>query len=82
MILADEETISSDEEEAVAVTRNITPRADFVTIKQALDQEENVQLIAVSAGWGQMGIIGFDEPVILAKILSIEQGLREAGLIV
>jgi len=78
-----------------AVTRNITPRVDFNTFSSELPKiikevnavyetglsSDQVKLIAVSAGWGQIGIIGIDTMQITKAILLLELQMRKSGLI-
>lgn len=78
-----------------AITRNITPKADFNTFSAQLSQIiekvntaynknislDQVKLIAVSAGWGQFGMIGKNPIEITQNILLLELELRKSGLI-
>lgn len=78
-----------------AITRNITPSVDFDTFLLHLPkiiEEVNisygkeislnqVKLIAVSAGWGQFGMIGTNPIEITQDILLLELQLRKSGLI-
>lgn len=78
-----------------AVTRNITPMANFdaftlvlpVVIKEVNQDHgkqitmEQMKIIAVSAGWGQIGMIGTDALEILQEILLVEEKLRKMGII-
>jgi hypothetical protein len=78
-----------------AVTRNITPKVNFDTfslvLPAAIDEVnkiygksillEQVKLIAVSAGWGQMGMVGTDALEILQDVLLIEKQLRKMNVV-
>jgi hypothetical protein len=78
-----------------AVTRNVVPLVNFNTFLSALslaNQEvnqmfgtnvfdEQIRLIAISAGWGQIGMIGNDALEILQNIFLLENQLRLMHLI-
>jgi hypothetical protein len=78
-----------------AVTRNITPKVNFdafsLVLPAAIDEvnktygknisTEQVRLIAVSAGWGQMGMVGTDALEILQDVLLIEKQLRKMNVV-
>jgi hypothetical protein len=78
-----------------AVTRNITPRVNFdsfsLVLPAALEEVnkeygknitvDQVKLIAVSAGWGQMGMVGTNALEILQDILLIEKRLRKMNIV-
>lgn len=78
-----------------AVTRNITPKVNFDTfsliLPLAIDEVnkthgknitlEQVKLIAVSAGWGQIGMIGTDAIEILQNILLLEEQLCKMNIV-
>jgi hypothetical protein len=78
-----------------AITRNITPKVDFDTFSLYLPNivdevniayEKNisvdqVKLIAVSAGWGQIGMIGTNPIEITQDIILLELQLRKSSLI-
>lgn len=78
-----------------AITRNLTPKVDFNKLSSELPNainemnacyrknlsEDQVRIIAVSAGWGQLGIIGIDPIEITQSILLLEMQMRKSGLI-
>lgn len=78
-----------------AITRNITPKVDFNAFALKLTEvieavnidydtritSDQVKLIAVSAGWGQIGMIGTDAIQITRAILLLELQMRKSGLI-
>lgn len=78
-----------------AITRNITPKVDFTVFALKLPEiieavnadydtrisNGQVKLIAVSAGWGQIGMVGTDAIEITRSILLIESQMRKSGLI-
>ena len=82
-------------EKGEAVTRNITPHIDFdaflSVLPKAVEQVnsiyskniglDQVKLVAVSAGWGQIGMIGVDAIGIMQDIFLLEEQLRSLGMI-
>lgn len=78
-----------------AITRNISPKVDFNEFSRQLPdviskvnrqhhkniRSEQIKLVAVSAGWGQIGMKGTDAMEILQDIYLIEQELRNRRLI-
>lgn len=78
-----------------AITRNISPLVDFnefssqlpdVVSKVNQDYDklidiEQVRLVAVSAGWGQIGMVGTDVMEIFQDVFLVEQELRNRKLI-
>ncbi len=83
------------EDKGEAVTRNITPKVDFYTFSFNLALAINeinkthgenitpgqIKLIAVSAGWGQIGMIGTNAIQILQDILLLEEQLRKMNIV-
>ena len=82
-------------ESGEAITRNITPKVSFDAFSQELPEiikkvntnygknisTDQVKLIAVSAGWGQFGMIGTNPIEITQNILLLELELRKSDLI-
>lgn len=78
-----------------AITRNITPKVSFDDFSCRLAEAvkevnlnygksislEQVKLIAVSSGWGQLGIIGRDALEIMEDIFLLEGQLRKMNMI-
>lgn len=78
-----------------AVTRNFVPNHDFETTEVAINNAvkklkeahnvvidpEDIKLIGISEGWGQIGLKGSNGLGLITKILILEQVLRNSGAI-